>query len=55
MLIPVLEFVAILSAALFAGAALYVSVVEHPARMGLTCWGSSDQRLLESGAHRVSC
>ena len=30
---PVFQFVAILMATLFSGAALYVSLVEHPARM----------------------
>jgi hypothetical protein len=49
-LIPALEFIATLSAALFAGAALYINVVEHPARMGLETniaalqWAPSYQR-----------
>jgi Domain of unknown function (DUF1772) len=34
-LVSTLELLAIYSGALFAGAALYINVVEHPARMGL--------------------
>jgi hypothetical protein len=33
--IVLLQFIAVLAAALFAGAALYINVVEHPARMSL--------------------
>jgi hypothetical protein len=44
------EFIATLCAALFAGAALYINVVEHPVRMGLETriaalqWGPSYKR-----------
>jgi uncharacterized membrane protein len=34
-LVPVLELFATLTGGLFAGAALYINVAEHPARMGL--------------------
>ena len=34
-MLHILEFIATLTAAIFAGAALYINLVEHPARMGL--------------------
>lgn len=34
-MVQVLEFLATFCAALFAGAALYINVVEHPSRMEL--------------------
>jgi anthrone oxygenase-like protein len=49
-LLEALEFLAVISAALFAGAALYINVAEHPARMlleprnGVTQWAPSYKR-----------
>jgi hypothetical protein len=46
----VIKFIAILSCTLFTGAAIYVNLVEHPARMGLatktaaTVWAPSYKR-----------
>ena len=49
-MLEALQFLATLTAALFAGAAIYVNVAEHPARMGLDTrsaamqWAPSYQR-----------
>jgi hypothetical protein len=49
-MLETLQFLATLSAALFAGAAIYINVAEHPARMGLDTrsaamqWAPSYQR-----------
>jgi len=49
-MLSILEFVASLSSALFAGAAIYINLVEHPARMGCdtktaaTLWAPSYKR-----------
>jgi hypothetical protein len=62
-MIVVAEFLAALSAALFAGAALYINLVEHPARMGLEThmaalqWAPSYRRAtwLQAPLAIVSC
>jgi uncharacterized membrane protein len=49
-MLSMLEFVAALSSAIFAGAAIYINLVEHPARMGCetktaaTVWAPSYKR-----------
>jgi len=49
-MIALVEFIAVLSCTLFAGAAIYVNLVEHPARMGCdtktaaTVWAPSYKR-----------
>ena len=49
-MLAVVQFIAILSAAIFAGAAIYINVAEHPGRMGcdtktaVTVWAPSYKR-----------
>ncbi|MEQ1557765.1 MAG: DUF1772 domain-containing protein [Methyloglobulus sp.] len=49
-MLAVVQFIAILSVAIFAGAAIYINVAEHPARMGCdtktaaTVWAPSYKR-----------
>jgi len=49
-MLAVVEFIAVVGCALFAGAAIYVNLVEHPARMGCdtktaaTVWAPSYKR-----------
>src|SRR5207245_9300099 len=49
-MIALVEFIAVLSCTLFAGAAIYINLVEHPARMGCdtkvaaTVWAPSYKR-----------
>lgn len=49
-MLAVLQFFAVLASAIFAGAAIYINVAEHPARMGcdtktaVTVWAPSYQR-----------
>ena len=49
-MLSTLQFIAALSAALFAGAAIYINVAEHPARMAIDTrsaamqWAPSYQR-----------
>lgn len=49
-MLAVLQFIAVVSSAIFAGAAIYINVAEHPARMGcdtktaVTVWAPSYKR-----------
>lgn len=49
-MVAVIEFIAVLSCTLFTGAAIYITLVEHPARMGCdtktaaTVWAPSYKR-----------
>jgi hypothetical protein len=46
-MLATLKFIAILAASVFAGAALYVNVVEHPARMTLDTKSAAMEWALE--------
>jgi hypothetical protein len=62
-MLTVLQFIAILSCTLFAGAAIYITLVEHPARMGCdtrtaaTVWAPSYKRgtLMQAPLAILSC
>lgn len=49
-MLELLQFIAVISSAIFAGAAIYINVAEHPARMGcdtktaVTVWAPSYKR-----------
>jgi hypothetical protein len=49
-MLTVIEFIAVLSCTIFTGAAIYINLVEHPARMGCdtktaaTVWAPSYKR-----------
>ncbi|MGH8353159.1 MAG: DUF1772 domain-containing protein [Pseudomonas sp.] len=49
-MLPIIQFISVLATTFFAGAAIYISVVEHPARMGCsteiaaTVWAPSYKR-----------
>ncbi len=49
-MLAIFQFLAVLASAIFAGAAIYINVAEHPARMGcdtktaVTVWAPSYQR-----------
>src|SRR6266513_56545 len=52
-MIALVEFIAVLSCTLFAGAAIYVNLVEHPARMG--CDTKTAATVLAASYKRATC